>query len=80
MSYNSGTLLGTGLFVITVVLYFMINSTKEVIIVDKSTVYRDVVFYIAGILLIVVCGIWGYLTWWTSVIMLFIYALLVIVV
>jgi len=57
VSYNIGALLGAGLFVITVVLYFTINSTKELIIIDKSTVYRDVLFYIAGILLIVVCGI-----------------------
>ena len=80
VSYNIGALLGAGLFVITIVLYFTINSTKKLIIIDESTVNRDVLFYIAGILLIVVCGIWGYLTWWTSVIMLFIYALLVFVV
>ena len=57
VSYNIGALLGAGLFVITIVLFFTILSTKELIVVNKDTVYRDVVFYIIGIVLIIICGL-----------------------
>jgi len=80
VSYNIGSLFGAGLFVITIVMGLTINASKKEIILKKETIYRDIVFYILSVLLIICCGLYGKLTWWTSVLMLCIYFSLVLVV
>ncbi len=78
VNYNIGALFGAGLFVITIVLTFTIKNASEIpITVDPETIYRDVLFYILGVLTVIAFGIYGYLTWWTSLIMLLEYVALV---
>ena len=78
VNYNIGALFGAGLFVITIVLTFTIkNASEKPIRVDPECIYRDVLMYILGVLTVISFGIYGYLTWWTSCIMLLEYVALV---
>ena len=58
----------------------LLSPPKIPIIVDPMTIKRDMVFYILSTLTIIAFGFYQKLTWWTSVIMLGIYVLLVLVV
>lgn len=81
VAYNVGALFGAGLFVCTLTLTITImKSPEQPIVVDKNTVYRDIPFFIVATLYIIWNGIYGTITWWSSAIMLAMYALLVIVV
>jgi len=80
VSYNIGSLFGAGLFVCTVVIAATINENGKPLVYEKHTIYRDLVFYIAGILLVIVCGIMAKLTVLTSCLMLILYLSLVVVV
>ena len=80
ISYNIGALYGAGLFVITFVVALTIfKSTKEIKI-GKSLIYREIVFYIFATILTISFAIYGKLTYFTSLIMLLLYLLLVIIV
>jgi Ca2+/Na+ antiporter len=80
VAYNIGALFGAGLFVCTFVMTFTILKAPTEVVVNKNTIYRDMVFYIISTLVVVACGIYGQITWWTSTIMLLIYVALVLVV
>jgi sodium/potassium/calcium exchanger 6 len=80
VNYNIGSLLGAGLFVITIVLTLTIRAAPFKIKVDKNVIYRDVVFYIIGVSTVIIFGIVGELTWWSSTIMLLEYWMLVMTV
>jgi sodium/potassium/calcium exchanger 6 len=78
VNYNIGALFGAGLFVISIVLTFTIkNASEKPIKVDPECIYRDVLMYILGVLTVIAIGIYGWITWWTSVIMLLEYCALV---
>ena len=81
VAFNVGALFGAGLFVCTFVMTFTIyGSTVKPIIVDRNTIYRDILFYIIATLFVISCGIYGKLTIPTSCIMLLIYIALVVTV
>ena len=56
VNYNIGALFGAGLFVITIVITFTIRAADYEIIVDPECIYRDVLFYILGVLTIIAIG------------------------
>ena len=78
VSYNIGSLFGAGLFVITFVMYMTIDASPVPITLATETVYRDIIFYIIGTLMVIAFAFFGKLTWWTSVLMLLLYVALVI--
>ena len=80
ISYNIGSLYGAGLFVCSFVVAFSIFGSKKKILVNEDTIYRDIAMYIFATLLTMAFALYGYLTWWTSVIMLLAYVVLVIIV
>ena len=80
VSYNIGSLFGAGLFVCSFVMVMTINASPHPIVLEKETVYRDIVFYILGTLMVISFGIYGKLTKFTSVLMLVLYLTLVLVV
>ena len=79
VAYNIGALFGAGLFVCAMVIYLTIIQASEPIIVDKSTIYRDVFFYILGGFLVLAYIIKGDIPWWGAVSMLVLYGVLVLV-
>lgn len=87
VAYNIGALFGAGLFVCTIVMTGTIIKSRKKgtdeyapIIVDPNFIYRDIGFYIIATAFVVVCGIMGKITWWTSAIMLIMYVALVLTV
>ena len=79
VSYNIGALFGAGFFVCSMVICLTIKKAETDIIVDKSTIYRDVGFYILGTGLVMFFAVWGEIPWWGAMSMLLLYLLLVIV-
>ena len=80
ISYNVGALYGAGLFVITLVVALtIINSDKE-IVVSKSFIFRDILFYIFATVVTIAIGIYGQITMLNSILLLVLYFLLVIIV
>lgn len=79
VSYNIGALFGAGFFVVSMVICLTIKKAETDIIVDPSTIYRDVGFYILGSALCLFYAIWGQIPWWGAMSMLILYALLVVV-
>ena len=64
VAYNIGALFGAGLFVCSIVMSLTIIGSKEMkdknpIIVDKNTIYRDLVYYIGVCLYVIALGAWG---------------------
>lgn len=64
VAYNIGALFGAGLFVCSVVMSLTIMGSKEMkeknpIIVDKNTIYRDLVYYIGVCCYVIALGAWG---------------------
>lgn len=80
VSYNIGSLFGAGLFVVTFVMTLTIRAAPGDLILEKETVYRDLVFYIIATLMVIGFALYGKLTWWTSALMLLLYVALVVVV
>jgi len=87
VAYNIGALFGAGLFVCTIVMTFTINGSRKKdsteynpIKVDPMFIYRDIGFYIIATAFVLVCGVMGKITWWTSAIMLTLYIAFVVVV
>jgi len=80
VSYNIGALYGAGFFVCAMVICLTILSSPIPIVVDKSTIYRDIGFYILSTLVTIWFATLGYIYWWCALIFLIIYVLLVIVV
>jgi len=87
VAYNVGALFGAGLFVCTIVMTFTIMASKKKdtdeymkIVVDPNFIYRDIGFYLIATSFVIVCGIMGKITWWTSSIMLAMYVAFVVVV
>jgi sodium/potassium/calcium exchanger 6 len=88
VAYNVGALFGAGLFVCTIVMTFTIMQSRkkkgsteyDPIIVDKWFIYRDIGCYIIATITVLLCGLMGKITWWTSAIMLLIYCAFVAVV
>ncbi len=80
ISYNIGSLYGAGLFVLTYVVAMTIFYSPKKVVVDKSILYRDVLYYIFATLLTLAFAAYKKITWFTSVVMLLIYLLLVITV
>jgi sodium/potassium/calcium exchanger 6 len=80
VSYNIGALFGAGLFVCAIVICLTILQSKEELVVNANTVYRDIGFYLAGGLLVLFYAWYGKIPWWGAVSMLILYFVLVIVV
>ena len=80
ISYNIGALFGAGLFVTSLVVGICIMKSKEVLIFDKRIIFRDVLMYLIAVFLTILFGIYGWITWWTSLILLGLYIVLVIIV
>jgi len=80
VSYNIGALFGAGLFVCSIVICLTILQSKNDIIVNANTIYRDIGFYIAAGLLVIFYAWYQSIPWWGAVSLLCLYLLLVIVV
>ena len=80
VSYNIGALYGAGFFVCEMVICLTILSSPIAIVVDKSTIYRDVGFYLLSTLVTLWFAVLGKIYWWCALIFLVIYVMLVIVV
>lgn len=80
ISYNIGSLYGAGLFCTSFIMAQTIRGSKEDIKISKSTIYRDVAFYILATLTTLAFAIYGELNVITSVIFLIIYVAMVLVV
>jgi len=82
VSYNIGSLFGAGLFVVTLVISMTILFSSKPIIVSNDVIYRDIMFYIFGVMFIIGFGIYGEINAFTSTLCLllyFVYVVLVIV-
>ncbi len=79
VSYNIGALFGAGFFVCSMVICLTIRKAKAPILVDPSTIYRDVGFYILGCSLCLFYVFYGEIPWWGAASMLILYGLLVVV-
>ena len=82
VSYNIGSLFGAGLFVVTLVISMTILFSSKPIIVSNDVIYRDIMFYILGVMFIIGFGIYGEINAFTSTLCLllyFVYVVLVIV-
>ena len=80
VSYNIGALYGAGFFVCAMVICLTILSSPIAIVVDKSTIYRDIGFYLLSTLVTLWFAFLGKIYWWCALIFLIIYVMLVIVV
>ena len=58
--------------------FAILGSPVIPIIVEKDVIYRDMPFYIFSTLFVISIGVYGQITWWTSVLMLCIYFSLVL--
>ena len=77
ISYTIGTLYGTGLFIMAMVIALAIQASPKPVKVFKSTIYRDVGFYIIATGMILFMAYKGEVTWVDGLLMLGLYILLV---
>ena len=80
VSYTIGTLYGTGLFILSLVIAMAIHVSPKPIKVFPSTIYRDLLFYIIATLMIIFMAYTGKVTWVSGLLMLCLYVLLVVLV
>lgn len=80
ISYNIGSLFGAGLFVCSIIVAITILISPVKIQLTPASIWRDVGLYIVAGLLVVVFGLIGSLSWWSSVLMLLLYFTLVLIV
>jgi len=80
VSYNVGSLFGAGFFVGAMTICLTIRSSSTIIIVTKSTIYRDIGLYILSTIVIIIFAATNYIYWYSAVILLLIYVALVIIV
>lgn len=80
ISYNVGALFGAGLFVMTVVVFLSISSSTIPIVLTKGIIYRDILIYILATLFTIYCAFKGEITTVDSLIFIFLYFVIIIVV
>lgn len=80
VSYNIGALYGAGLFVCSMVVAICIFQSDEPIVYDKMIIYRDIGIYLISTFATIGFAFYGYITWWSSCILLGLYVALVMVV
>lgn len=80
ISYNIGALYGAGLFVCSMVVAICIFQSKETIVYDKMIIYRDIGIYLISTFATIGFAFYGYITWWSSCVLLGLYVILVLVV
>ena len=80
VSYNIGALYGAGLFVCSITIVICIFISKEPIVYDSMIIYRDIGIYILSTIVTALLAWYGYLTWWSSCLLLGLYVLLVLIV
>ncbi|KRW99939.1 hypothetical protein PPERSA_12615 [Pseudocohnilembus persalinus] len=73
ISYNIGALYGAGFFVCSMVICLTILASTEIIIVDKSTIFRDVGFYILSTVVTFFYAYQGKIYIWSAIFFLVIY-------
>lgn len=78
--YNVGSLFGAGLFVCASIVAVTILVSPVEIQLTAASFWRDIGLYIVAGLMIIAFGIYGELTWWSSILMLLLYLVLVLVV
>lgn len=80
VSYNIGALYGAGLFVCSMVIGICLIQSPKPFVFDPSIIYRDVGYYILATFATIGFAFYKFITWWSSLILLGIYAALVITV
>lgn len=80
ISYNIGALYGAGLFVITLIVALTILISPSEIQLSKDIIWRDIGLYILSTLYILGLALYGKINWWSSVILLCLYVVLVLIV
>lgn len=80
VSYNIGALYGAGLFVCSMVVAICIFQSDKPIVYDKMIIYRDIGIYLISTFATIGFAFYGYITWWSSCILLALYVALVLVV
>lgn len=78
VSYNIGSLYGAGLFVASCVVAICILQSPKPLVFDKMIIYRDVGFYIIATLMTMFFAYTKWITWWSSLMLLGLYFVLVI--
>ena len=71
VSYNIGSLYGAGFFVCSMTICLTILASSEKIVVDKSTIYRDVGFSILSTVVTIWFAYIGYIYTWCAVVIFF---------
>jgi hypothetical protein len=80
VAYNVGSLYGAGFFVCSIVICLTILNSKDDIVVDKSTIYRDVGMYILATVVTICFALFHFIYWISAVVFLCIYFSLVLIV
>jgi solute carrier family 24 (sodium/potassium/calcium exchanger), member 6 len=80
VSYNIGSIYGSSLFVCSIVIAITILRSKSTIVVEKSTIYRDVGLYIVATLMMFLFAALKSLSLFSAITMLALYILLVAIV
>lgn len=80
VSYNIGSLYGSGFFVCSIVISLTILKLGDTPLdVNPTTIWKDIMFYIFATVVTIVFGGIGKIYWWSAAIFLVIYAALVVV-
>jgi sodium/potassium/calcium exchanger 6 len=80
VSYNIGSLYGSGFFVCSIVISMTILKLGDTELrVSPSTIKKDIAFYIFATLVTIGFGVIGNIYWWSAALFLVIYVVLVIV-
>ena len=80
VSYNTGSLFGSGLFVMTVVVYFCVRNLEKSIKLPKGIIYRDIGIYIVSTVFMIYCAYKGEITIVDSLVLIALYCVIVITV
>lgn len=80
VSYNIGALYGAGFFVCSMVICLTIRNSSTDIVVDKSTIFRDVGLYVIATVVTIIFAWTNYIYWWSACIFLLLYVALVVIV
>ena len=80
ISYNVGSLYGAGFFVVTLVLALTIYNSPVEVVIKSSVLWRDCGFYVLASLLTTIFAIQGYISFFSSLMMLVLYFIYVLVV
>lgn len=75
-----GGLTGAGLFITGVVTATVVLASPKVITLNARVYYRDMIFYIGSLLILVFASFWGSINLFFSILFLIFYAIFIVIV